>query len=520
MLKYAYELCSLDTLNDWAREQAKARFFLIKHYERSSGAEKRRLKQAYRKKAYMLKFCVEQDVSLATLYRWLRAYEEEGIRGLAPKNTASQKGRRKSISAQIRIDQIRPLKCLSQIRDIIDGHPHIDPVTAQEAVAYLDSEAPLLKRRTHVKLCRKLSDQERKRLEAYQIGNHKNHRAKAVVLLLAEDGAPFYEVAHKAGRSKATIYRWLRLFKTTGLDFIEVCPYSEEQQQKRVQKKAKIIEILHASPAQHGINRTSWTCNTIRQAYIETCNDTLSPSFLRQTIKEAGYTWRRARKVLTSNDPEYKNKVAKILSALQSLSGDDTFFFIDEAGPWAAKKYGGKALTAKGVTRQIPEVQKNKGALKLILGIEALSNQLVWRFISRRDSQTIISFLNQIVNEYSASPRICITWDAVSSHNSMAVKRWIEETNRDKQKPKIELYPLPSKAQFLNVAESIFSGTRKAVIHNSDYQSVGEMRAAVNRHFEERNAFYMKNPKRAGNKIWDSQLFNYEELPGGLFRRM
>jgi hypothetical protein len=67
--------------------------------------------------------------------------------------------------------------------------------------------------------------------------------------------------------------------------------------------------------------------------------------------------------------------------------------------------------------------------------------------------------------------------------------------------------PLPSNAQFLNVIESVFSGMKKAVIHNSNYRSPEEMKEAISRHFRERNAFFSENPRRAGNKIWENDFF-------------
>ena len=72
--------------------------------------------------------------------------------------------------------------------------------------------------------------------------------------------------------------------------------------------------------------------------------------------------------------------------------------------------------------------------------------------------------------------------------------------------PHVELIPLPSSAQYLNVIESVFSGMAKAIIHNSDYQSVEEAMAAIDRYFLERNDYFEKNPKRAGNKIWGQEL--------------
>jgi hypothetical protein len=46
----------------------------------------------------------------------------------------------------------------------------------------------------------------------------------------------------------------------------------------------------------------------------------------------------------------------------------------------------------------------------------------------------------------------------------------------------------------------------KAVIHNSDYQSVEECKKAIDTYFAERNEYYRQNPRRAGNKIWGKEL--------------
>jgi hypothetical protein len=72
--------------------------------------------------------------------------------------------------------------------------------------------------------------------------------------------------------------------------------------------------------------------------------------------------------------------------------------------------------------------------------------------------------------------------------------------------PIVKLAPLPARAQFLNVIESIYSGMAKAIIHNSDYPSVEEAKVAINRYFYERNKHFKKNPKRAGKKIWGDEL--------------
>jgi hypothetical protein len=58
---------------------------------------------------------------------------------------------------------------------------------------------------------------------------------------------------------------------------------------------------------------------------------------------------------------------------------------------------------------------------------------------------------------------------------------------------------------FFRADASIFSGMSRAIIHNSNYQSVDEARAAIDRYFIERNAYFREHPPRAGAKIWDKK---------------
>ena len=45
----------------------------------------------------------------------------------------------------------------------------------------------------------------------------------------------------------------------------------------------------------------------------------------------------------------------------------------------------------------------------------------------------------------------------------------------------------------------------RAIIQNSDYDSADACKAAIDRHFADRNAFFRANPRRAGRKIWGQE---------------
>jgi len=123
----------------------------------------------------------------------------------------------------------------------------------------------------------------------------------------------------------------------------------------------------------------------------------------------------------------------------------------------------------------------------------------------------MIKLLEIIINKHTTDERVFFSWDAASWHASKKLYEKVEEVNAPEYRnshntPLVELAPLPSSAQFLNVIESVFSGMAKAVIHNCDYQSVDECKLAINRYFTERNQAFLENPKRAGKKIWGEEI--------------
>ena len=122
----------------------------------------------------------------------------------------------------------------------------------------------------------------------------------------------------------------------------------------------------------------------------------------------------------------------------------------------------------------------------------------------------MIKLIETLTKKYLDEECLYFSWDAASWHSSKLLYQKVREINSRKddkhQKiPIIRFVPLPSRAQFLNIIESIFSGMARAIIHNSNYQSVEEAMMAIDRYFVERNRYFKENPKRAGNKIWGKE---------------
>ena len=101
------------------------------------------------------------------------------------------------------------------------------------------------------------------------------------------------------------------------------------------------------------------------------------------------------------------------------------------------------------------------------------------------------------LDRYRDRRKLYLSWDAASWHISKRLSERIEENNKaatESGGPIVDTAPLPARAQFLNVIESIFSGMARAIIHNSNYQSVAEAKAAIDRYFDERNRHFLGTP--------------------------
>jgi transposase len=272
-----------------------------------------------------------------------------------------------------------------------------------------------------------------------------------------------------------------------------------------------LIEILHHKPSSYGINRSNWNQESLADAFGKLYSQRPSKSTVSRLLRQAGVRWRQSRRVLTSPDPNYREKVELVLNVLHSLKADEDLFFIDELGPLAVKRYGGRCYTPKGQTPTHPQNQRPKGSITLYGALSVTTNQVTWFYGKTKDSSGIIALAEILSNEYHNKSRIYLTWDAASWHRSSALVEWAEAINAvtvNGSGPLIEIVPLPASAQFLNVIEAVFSAMKRAVIHSSDYQSEEEMKNAISTHFRERNEFFKQNPKRAGKKIWEIDFFN------------
>lgn len=334
-----------------------------------------------------------------------------------------------------------------------------------------------------------------------------------IILNLAKGRTPS-ETAVLTNVSRRIVYKWAYRFNKYGINGLNRSHQDIIRKADNENIKSTIFSILHSPPSEFGINRTSWKIDDLKKCILAK-GILVSKAVIRKVIRSAGFKWRRARVVLTSPDPEYRQKLKEIQSILAKLSHEERFFSIDEFGPFAIKRRGGRKLVPPGENPHVEQYQVSKGSLIITAALELSHNKITHFYSPKKNTKEMIKLLELLLVEYKSCKRIYLSWDAAAWHISEALYRRVNEINSNEYQekyaiPRVILAPLPKSAQFLNVIESVFSGMARAIIHNSDYESKESAIKAIDRYFEERNTFFENNPCRAGRKIWGQEIVTAE----------
>jgi transposase len=350
-------------------------------------------------------------------------------------------------------------------------------------------------------------------LKRWSLSRDRRKWEVAIALLNSSAGVSTFKTAEKIGRARRIVEKWYLIYERDGIESLPLKrsrKSSEDVLAKLEAKKNNLIKIIHESPKAYDINRASWSLKTLAGAYQKTHGERISVSSISEYFTSAGYKFKKAKKVLTSDDPNYREKLAKITYALSQLAPNEKFFSIDEFGPFSVRIRGGVALVPADKVRTIPQRQKSKGSLICTAALELSTNQITHFYSKKKNTEEMIKLLRRLIVIYKNQDRLFVSWDAASWHASKTLYKVVGEINSEAfrirhKTPLVDLMPLPSGAQFLNVIESVFSGMSRAILHNSDYQSVFGCREAIDRYFAERNLAFLEHPRRAGNKIWGKE---------------
>ena len=329
-------------------------------------------------------------------------------------------------------------------------------------------------------------------------------RNRALFILGVASTIPMAHIASYLMLGVSTTSRWASKLRAIGPEQF-LSPVSRARPKRNSKDvRAVLFKVLHSPPKSHGFPRTNWRAIDLKKA-MQTEGVTTSLWTIRQIVRKEGYSWRKAKVSLTSNDPKYQEKVDRIKSILSILSYDEAFLSVDEYGPFSIRLVKGRKMVPPCVFPTVPQWQKSRGRLILTAALDLSTNQIAHFYSEKKNTGEMIKMIDLIRRNSKGKSCIYFSWYAASWHMSKELDKHVEFLNGWADydgAPKVILVPLPARAQFLNVIESVFSGMARAIIHNSDFADEKEAKEMIDAYIDQRNSHFLRNPRKAGDKIW------------------
>lgn len=159
---------------------------------------------------------------------------------------------------------------------------------------------------------RPLSDAERRTLEAGLRSGEAFVLRRCQVLLASSRGERAPRIAEALGCNDQTVRNAIRAFNERGTGALEEGSSRPRTIRKKLDEGGaeRLKSLLHRSPRDFGRDTGVWTLGLAADVSFEQglTAEKISDETVRQAFRRLGVGWKRAKRWITSPDPEYARK--------------------------------------------------------------------------------------------------------------------------------------------------------------------------------------------------------------------
>ncbi len=159
---------------------------------------------------------------------------------------------------------------------------------------------------------RPITDAERQVLESGLRSKDTFVLRRCQILLASGRGEQAPRIAESVGCNDQTVRNVIRAFNLRGTDALERGSHRPRTIKVTFDKERseRLKNLLHQSPRDFGKDTSVWTLQLAADVSFERglTEEQVSDETIRQAMKRLGVGWKRAKRWITSPDPEYARK--------------------------------------------------------------------------------------------------------------------------------------------------------------------------------------------------------------------
>jgi transposase len=151
------------------------------------------------------------------------------------------------------------------------------------------------------------------------------------MIVLATSGESIASIARQMGTCRARVGEWVRRFRSEGIERLRDEPRSGRPGVITPLERHQVIAAACKTPADLGVDRRTWTYESLRDAVIEAgLVRHISSSEVGRLLDGADLKPHRVRSWCHSTDPDYQRKMRSIVRLYMRPTGTEPVLCIDE----------------------------------------------------------------------------------------------------------------------------------------------------------------------------------------------
>jgi len=310
---------------------------------------------------------------------------------------------------------------------------------------------------------RRLTRDERD--EVYTLIDNKGIGYRALIIALSHEGQEVREIARKLNMHPVSVRQWIRKFNEEGLNCLRKKAGRKPKFYKSVEKK--LLKLAITKPHKLNLPFSTWSLRKLEYYAKKKFGLDISYVQVGKILTKYGLRFRKARRKLISEDPEYGAKMARIRRLLKKPNS--VVLFEDERA-LVAKEYLGYEWCFKA--RVVKANQRIKGKAYLYGFLDAHSKRLRAKCFEKLRKKNFFAYLKWISRKIDDV--LYVILDNATIHPNPEI-----DADMEKIPENVRLVFLPKHSPKDNRMEDVFSLIQKEVLDNRKFSGTPEVIAAV-----------------------------------------
>jgi transposase len=299
----------------------------------------------------------------------------------------------------------------------------------------------------------------------YKLIDNKEIGYRALIIALSYEGQEVREIARKINIHPDNVRKWIRRFNEKGLN----CLYSKGGRKKKFKNSVekKLLRIAITKPYKLKLPFSSWSLRKLEYYARRKLGINISYVQISKILKSYGLRFRRVRRKIISEDPEYEAKMARIRRLLRK---PNCIVLFEDERALVAKEHLGYEWCFKA--RVVKANQKIKGKI-YIYGFKGAHSKLFYaRFFDKLRKKNFFKCLRWISRKIDDFAYIILDNSPIHPN---------QDNDMEKIPEKVKLVFLPKYSPKDNRVEDVFSLIQKEVLDNRKFSGTNEVKASVQR---------------------------------------